>query len=220
MRSARGSWFVGLGLAMLVVAILVTVFEGQNGLTSVTANEKGKKKERKETAKEDKENTVEPTPRVKDDDDEDEDEDDAEEALARTREQVKMLDDIYKTAVVLITDKYVNSEDDFPAGSAAIALFSAVKKKGWHEVRLVDASGEPLMEGNSPQDDFEKQAVEALKKGDDYYEEIVELQGKPTLRAATPVPVVLEKCTMCHPNYKEVAKGAPIGILSYKLTIK
>ena len=38
-------------------------------------------------------------------------------AAERTRKTVKMLDDIYKTAVVLITDKYVESEDDFPAGT-------------------------------------------------------------------------------------------------------
>ncbi|MCU0981659.1 MAG: hypothetical protein MUF25_21115 [Pirellulaceae bacterium] len=59
-------------------------------------------------------------------------------ALERTRKTVRMLDDIYKAAVVLITDKYVNDEDDFPAGSAAIALFDAVKQKNWHEVKLLD----------------------------------------------------------------------------------
>jgi len=212
---------VGMGLLVLLVAIVATAFDSWGGMNRATANEKGKKKERREAVKESEEGAAEPTPRAKDEADEDEDdEDDAEEALARTREQVKMLDDLYKTAVVLITDKYVHSENDFAAGSAAIALFSAMKKKGWHEVRLVDASGDPLMEGNSPQDDFEKKAVEELKGGKAYYEEVVEGDGKSTLRAATAVPVVLEKCTMCHPNYKEVAKGAPIGILSYKLTVK
>jgi hypothetical protein len=36
------------------------------------------------------------------------------EAVERTRKTVRMLDDVYKTTVVLITDKYVNDEDDFP----------------------------------------------------------------------------------------------------------
>ena len=67
----------------------------------------------------------------------------ADRALERTRKTVRMLDDVYKSAVVLITDKYVNDEDDFPAGSAAIALFDAVKQKNWHEVKLLDVSGEP-----------------------------------------------------------------------------
>jgi hypothetical protein len=65
-------------------------------------------------------------------------------AVERTRKQVSMLDDLYKTAIVLITDKYVNSDSDLPAGSAFQALFSAMKTKGWHEVRLVDATDEPL----------------------------------------------------------------------------
>ena len=30
-------------------------------------------------------------------------------SVARTREQIRMLDDLYKTAVVLITEHYVNS---------------------------------------------------------------------------------------------------------------
>ncbi|MFO1019267.1 MAG: DUF3365 domain-containing protein [Planctomycetales bacterium] len=144
----------------------------------------------------------------------------ADPALERTRDVVRMLDDIYKSVVVLITDKYVHSEKHFPAGSAAVALFAAVKKKGWHEVRLLDATGDPIVDTNAPQDDFEKKAIQELKSGKDYYEEIVTIDGKRTLRAATPVPVVMEKCIMCHPHYKEVKKGAPIGALSYTLTIK
>lgn len=141
-------------------------------------------------------------------------------AVARTRKQVKMLDDLYKTAVVLITTHYVNDEKVLPAGSAAIALFDAMKKKGWHEVRLLDATGEPLEDKNAPKDDFEKQAVAALKKGADYHETIVEKNGKKYLRAATPIPVVLQKCTMCHENYKSVKAGQPIGALGYTLPIE
>ena len=38
-------------------------------------------------------------------------------ALERTRKTVRMLDDVYKTAVVLITEHYVNDTDDLPAGA-------------------------------------------------------------------------------------------------------
>src|SRR5690242_2281573 len=75
-------------------------------------------------------------------------------ALERTRKMVQMLDDIYKTTVVLITDKYVNDEKDFPAGSAAIALFGAIQKKGWHEVRLLDITGDPVGTKNVAKDAF------------------------------------------------------------------
>ncbi|MBI1901759.1 MAG: DUF3365 domain-containing protein [Planctomycetia bacterium] len=141
-------------------------------------------------------------------------------AVERTRKQVRMLDDLYKTAVVLITEHYVNTEQDLPAGSAAIALFDAMKKKGWHEVRLLDATGEPLEEKNSPADDFEKLAVAKLKAGEAYYDEIIDQGGQRYLRAATPIPVVLKKCAMCHPHYENVAKGKPIGALAYKVPIE
>lgn len=141
-------------------------------------------------------------------------------ALQRTRKTVRMLDDLYKTVVVLITDKYVHSEDDFPAGGAAIALFSAMKEKGWHEVRLLDATGDPIEEKNSPKDSFERTAVKKLKAGESYVEEVVERQGKRYLRAATPIPVVLKKCIMCHPHYKDAKNGEAIGALSYTIEIE
>ena len=70
---------------------------------------------------------------------------------------MKLLDDIYKTAIVLITKHYVDDDSDLPAGEAFKVLFRGVKEKGWHEVRLLDATGEPLNEENAPQDGFEKE---------------------------------------------------------------
>lgn len=144
----------------------------------------------------------------------------ADAALERTRKQVRMLDDIYKTAVVLITEKYVNSDTDLPAGSAAKALFSAIKKKGWHEARLVDATGDPLVPANAPADDFEKEAVRQLLAGKTGHEQVIEKEGKRFLRSATPVPVVMKKCTLCHENYKTVKEGQPIGAISYTVPIE
>lgn len=142
------------------------------------------------------------------------------EALERTRKQVRMLDDIYKNVVVLVTDKYVHKEDDFSAGSAAVALFAVMKDKGWHEARLLDATGEPYNEKNSPQDDFEKAAIKALKSGKNYYEQVVQIEGKPHLKAATSVPVVSKKCTICHPHYAQVAEGQAVGALGYTIRIE
>ncbi|HEY4308511.1 MAG TPA: DUF3365 domain-containing protein [Pirellulales bacterium] len=141
-------------------------------------------------------------------------------AIERARDTTRMLDDLYKTAVVLITEHYVEVDSDLPAGTAAIALFDAMKKKGWHEVRLLDATGQPIEEKNAPQDAFEKEAVAQLLAGKAWHEEIVERDGKRYLRAATPLPVVLAKCTMCHEHYKEAKAGEPIGALSYTLRIE
>lgn len=141
-------------------------------------------------------------------------------AVARTRKQVKMLDHIYKTTVVLITDKYVNKETDFPAGSAAVALFKNVSDAGYHNVRLIDVTGQPYDEKNVAKDAFEKEGVKQLKAGKPYYEQITTIKGKPYLRAVTPVPVVMKKCIMCHEHYAKAKKGEAIGAISYSVPIE
>lgn len=141
----------------------------------------------------------------------------ADPAVERARREVKMLDDLYKTAVVQITTHYVDGIKDVSAGTAAKLLFAAMKKQGWHEVRLLDATGQPIVEENLPQDDFEKAAVAALVAGKPSPEEIVTKDGKRYLRVATPIPVVMEKCTMCHDSY--VNNKGVIGALSYTLPI-
>jgi hypothetical protein len=144
----------------------------------------------------------------------------ADPALERTRKLVRMIDDFHKTAVVLITKHYVNETSDLSAGSAAIALFDAMKKKGWYEARLLDATGDPIQPKNSPQDDFEKKAIKELKSGKAYYDEVTTKEGKRYLRAATAVPVVMQKCTLCHEHYKQAKEGEPIGAIGYLLPVE
>lgn len=140
-------------------------------------------------------------------------------AIERARREVKMLDDIYKTSIVLITTHYVEDEDDLPAGSAFKALFEAVEKKGWHKVRLVDASGEPINDENEPKKGFEKRAVAEILKGKASVEEIVTKGDKRYLNAVTAIPVVMDKCVMCHENYRDTPKGQAIGVMSYQVPI-
>lgn len=141
-------------------------------------------------------------------------------AVERARKNVRMLDDVYKTAVVLITDKYVHDKKDFPAGRAAVAWFKAISQKGWHEVRIIDASGEPYNDANVAKDDFDREGIKQLKAGKSSYDRVVHEDGKAYLRAITPVPVVMDKCIMCHPNYKAAKKGEPIGALTYRIPIE
>ncbi|MEZ6034598.1 MAG: DUF3365 domain-containing protein [Planctomycetaceae bacterium] len=140
-------------------------------------------------------------------------------AVERARREVRMLDDIYKTAIVLVTGHYVHDDTDLAAGSAFKALFEAVGKKGWHEVRLVDATGEPYNDQNLPKDGFEKDAVKQILEGKSATDTVVEEGDRKYLLAATAIPVVMEKCIMCHENYRSVAKGKAIGVLSYKVPI-
>ncbi len=137
-------------------------------------------------------------------------------AVERTREQILMLDDLYKTAVVGISQTYAAQQFDTPAAVVAGAVFDAMKKKGWHEARLVDATGKPKRKDNVANTPFEKKAIEAIQSGKKYFEEIGEANGKPVLRAATIVPAVLKQCASCH-NVKE---GDLLGAIVYEVQIK
>jgi hypothetical protein len=137
-------------------------------------------------------------------------------AVERTREQVKMLDDLYKTAVVKMTEVYVGQQGEVPAAIAAMEIFDVMKKKGWHHARLIDASGKPKNENNLPATPFEKNAAKAMKAGKAYYEEIGEKDGKPVFRAATVVPAVMNECAVCPKVEKNTLRGAIV----YELPIK
>ena len=95
-------------------------------------------------------------------------------------------------------------------------VFKQVEKKGWHKARLIDATGKPKNKENVAKTDFEKAAVEKLQGGAAYHEEVAESGGKPVLRAATVVPVVMKQCTVCH-GKKE---GALLGAIVYEVPIK
>src|SRR5262249_40712267 len=139
------------------------------------------------------------------------------EAVARARTTVQMLDDLYKGYVVHITDTYVRAREIKPAASVTKKVFKHMETKGWHTGRLVDATGEPVNRANLPRTDFEKRAVQKMKQGKDYFDEVGEKDGKPVLRAATRVPVVMKACIACHPGKKE---GDLLGTLVYEVPIR
>jgi hypothetical protein len=141
----------------------------------------------------------------------------ADPALERTRKQVRMLDDLYKTAIVLINDTYVDDANSAAAGEVARELFGAMRSKGWHDARLIDATGKPLNEENKPQGDFERAAIAQILKGEAYYDTVTPQDGKRFLQAATVVPVVNDKCILCHPGHKV---GDVLGAVSYRLLIE
>jgi len=138
-------------------------------------------------------------------------------AVERTRQQVQMLDTLYKTAVVLITEHYVKDPSILPAASASKALFAVMKKGGWHEVRLLGLTDLLFNAENKPSDAFEQAAAEKLLAGETGHEELIEKDGKRYLRVATGIPVVMKQCIMCHTTW-EGEKGN-IGALSYTVPV-
>lgn len=138
-------------------------------------------------------------------------------ALERTREQVQMLDGLYKNAVVSITTRYVAGQDEQPAIMVAQDIFGAMRKEGWHSAKLVDATGEPLDDANAPRTDFEKDAAREINSGKPYFDRVVGEGNDRRLLAATVVPVVMQKCADCH-THKKV--GEILGFIRYDIPIK
>ena len=141
----------------------------------------------------------------------------ADPAVERARDQVKMLDGLYKTAVVSITTRYVDKQSQQPAIKVAKDVFGAMNKQGWHSARLVDATGEPLSDANLPKTDFEKDAARAMNAGQTYFERVVGEGKDRRLLAATVVPVVMQKCADCH-THKKV--GEVLGFIRYDIPVR
>ena len=138
-------------------------------------------------------------------------------ALERTRQQVRMLDDLYKNAVVSITKRYVSDQDGQPAIMVAQDIFGAMEKRGWHSAKLVDATGKPVNEDNAPGTEFEKEAVKAINAGKTYFDRVVGEGNDRRLLAATVVPVVMKRCADCHARKKV---GEVLGFIRYDIPIK
>lgn len=138
-------------------------------------------------------------------------------AVARTREKIQMLDDAYKAAVIHITDTYVKAQETAPAARVARKVFNHMEQKGWHSARLIDVTGKPINQFNAAKTEFEKQAAGEIKNGKGYFDQVAVKDGKPVLRAATVVPVVMKQCITCHPGYKE---GDVLGAIIYEMPIK
>ncbi len=141
-------------------------------------------------------------------------------AYRQAKRELNMLDDIYKTSIVLITTHYVDGKDSLPAGRAFKKLFAAMGEKKWHEVRLLDGTGDPYEPNNAPKTEFEKKAMQAILDGAPQHEQVVTENGSRYLLAATAVPVVMEKCTLCHDSYKNVPAGKAIGAIGYKIPLQ
>ena len=85
-----------------------------------------------------------------------------EKAVDRARQTVKMIDDLYKTFIVLITEEYVKDPKMFSAATLSKMVFDIMSKKGWHVARLLSASDVPINPDNIPKDDFERDAIKAI----------------------------------------------------------
>lgn len=133
-------------------------------------------------------------------------------SLAQARQTVDMLNDLYVNAVVITHSTYVKDRATPPAALPARKVFAAMTEKGWPQTRWLATTGRPFNPDANPKDQFEKDAIAALKKGQARFER----QEGGNLRVATLVPLVDKSCQMCHTKDKV---GDPIGGLSYTVAL-
>jgi hypothetical protein len=132
--------------------------------------------------------------------------------LTQARQTVDMLNDLYVNAVVLTHGTYVKDRATPAAAVVARQVFKAMDAKGWPQTRWLNTTGRPFNPDSNPKDQFEKDAVAALKKGQARFERVENGQ----LRAATLIPLVDKTCQMCHTRDKV---GDPIGGLAYTIPL-
>ncbi len=133
-------------------------------------------------------------------------------SLAQARQTVDMLNDLYVNTVVLTHSTYVKDRGTPAAAVVARKVFSAMAEKGWPQTRWLATTGRPFNPDANPRDQFEKDAVAALKTGKARFERVED--GK--LRVATLIPLVDKSCQMCHTKDQV---GAPIGGLAYTVEL-
>ena len=137
--------------------------------------------------------------------------------LEHARKTVRMLDDIYKTYIVLITEEYVDDPSVLPAATLSKRVFKSMSKKGWHKVKLLDATGTPFNPENNPKDAFERDAINAMISGKTYFEKIEKIEGKYYLRAVTSVHAIVKGCISCHPSSRV---GDLLGGIAFSITLE
>jgi Protein of unknown function (DUF3365) len=113
-----------------------------------------------------------------------------------------MLDDLFRNMIVLVVETYVKKPGDVAAATAGKALWAAMKKSGWYDVRILGLTDVIGDQDDVPRDAFEQTAAKKLRAGEASYEEVSVKDGKRYLRVATGIPVVSENCVMCHANFK------------------
>ncbi len=137
--------------------------------------------------------------------------------LDHARKTVRMLDDIYKTYIVLITEEYVDDPSVLPAATLSKRVFKLMNEKGWQKVRLLDATGTPFNPENNARDAFERDAINAMISGRTYFEKIEKIEGKDHLRAVTSVHAVMKGCISCHPSSRV---GDLLGGIAYDIPLE
>jgi hypothetical protein len=133
-------------------------------------------------------------------------------SLDEGRRMVRMMDDIYKAAVITTHRMYVQDPGTPAAVIWAKQVVREVHRKGWPEARILAAVERPLNPENYPADPFERQAIQAFRSGKPSFEKV----EPGSLRYATEIRIDDRTCLTCHVHNRE---GDLLGGVSYRVPL-
>jgi hypothetical protein len=128
------------------------------------------------------------------------------------RRMVRMMDDIYRSAVLTTQRMYVHDPGTAAAVTWAKQVMRDLHGKGWPEARIFASTDRPLNPDNKIADDFEREALLAFKQGKSAFEKT---EGG-VFRYASELRVTDKSCLMCHVRNKE---GDLLGGVSYRALV-
>lgn len=134
-------------------------------------------------------------------------------AIAEAKRLVRMMDDIYFAGVLTTHRMYVHDAGTPAAVAWAKQVMRQVNKKGWPQARIFATHDRPLHPENVPVEAFERDAIQAFRKGSPTLERV---EGS-TVRFAREIRIVDRSCLTCHVRNKE---GDLVGGVSYKAVVR
>jgi hypothetical protein len=119
--------------------------------------------------------------------------------------------------MALLLNEFENTTpENFEAGNEAISLVFDDNNRSF---RLVGDFG-PLRESDLPNDSWEKDALEAAKKGYGFGPDVREVTGKYYIRESIALANFDPSCSICHQNFGPVDPKQYVGALMLRVAVQ
>jgi hypothetical protein len=124
------------------------------------------------------------------------------ENVDQARSAVRLMADFYREHLLLVHQTYVRDNKP-PAATVIREQFVDMTALGWPKAHWLSVNGNPLNPANRPQDDFEREAARAIRRGEDLVERIEAATGGGKRYRAVASVAFTGPCLKCHWGEKE-----------------
>jgi hypothetical protein len=129
---------------------------------------------------------------------------------------MEVKDTLRDRLMALLLNEFENTTpENFAAGNEAISLVFDDHNRSFRLVGDV----EPLRDNDRPNDVWEKDALEAAKKGLGFGPDVRKVNGKYFVRESIPLANFDPSCSICHQNYGPVDPKQYVGALMLRVPV-